>query len=455
MKWTKRVVFAITCACMLVSLQSCAAYKVEDLIEPTEKLIQTITNETDYLYLNFETPIAEQLRTAEKPKVEKDQPFTYTLVAYTADIDQLPVEKLSIDPPDYDLNAPDAEAFCTTFSTAAAESIKAYLSDEKNIFTVAQEIVVTYTKNENKTWTPSLDSNSINGLATQTQRAVTDLSTKLAEENTAYESLLLADKLQKALYESIPDAPFYDAFKIDGIEKTGNDFSVSLTYPDPTPVYTQASNASYDRYAQAGKVLFQEITDEAVMKSITTDLTLTEGSDNAIQKTLLFPEDGSQDALDQMLQEINDIRNSTITSLRERVNSEFVNPVQDPPASGVLSGENSGQSLTIDNTAELGDVHVTFYKLSGTDLTEDGVKALSVYIKAGDSTTVYLPIGNYKMIQGIGTTWYGSDLAFGPYGFYQLSNTLVQIEANYYYTLSLYGSEDGNLPTVSIPYPYG
>ena len=87
-------------------------------------------------------------------------------------------------------------------------------------------------------------------------------------------------------------------------------------------------------------------------------------------------------------------------------------------------------------------------------MSEEGTLTLSAFIRAGESQTIYLPTGNYKMIQAIGYTWYGEPLAFGPNGMYSQMDEVFDIKNNYDYTLTLYAVEDGNLSNSTIPYPY-
>ena len=44
----------------------------------------------------------------------------------------------------------------------------------------------------------------------------------------------------------------------------------------------------------------------------------------------------------------------------------------------------------------------------------DGIEVISVFVRAGESVEVYVPVGNYKAKLASGQTWYGDAVRFGP-----------------------------------------
>jgi hypothetical protein len=146
--------------------------------------------------------------------------------------------------------------------------------------------------------------------------------------------------------------------------------------------------------------------------------------------------------------EITAARKAAVDTYGSKINKEFAIKKQKRPKSKVLSGKNSGITLTIKNKKGGGDVHVTFYKYKGKK------KRLSAYIRSGKTLTVHLPAGTYRMVQGTGKTWYGDKYSFGPDGSYQQSGKKMTLSRGSRYTLTLYVVKGGNMPINGINYPY-
>lgn len=70
------------------------------------------------------------------------------------------------------------------------------------------------------------------------------------------------------------------------------------------------------------------------------------------------------------------------------------------------SHKNTDPPLLIENVPE----H-TFMKLIRIS---DGEEAMSIFVRAGESVEVSVPVGNYKAKLASGQTWYGEVVWFGP-----------------------------------------
>ena len=84
----------------------------------------------------------------------------------------------------------------------------------------------------------------------------------------------------------------------------------------------------------------------------------------------------------------------------------------------------------------------------------DGVAAMSVFVRAGDSTEVGVPPGSYRIKVASGITWYGDVIRFGPDTSYGVLNEVFtfstvgnQLNGN---ELTLKLMKDGNLKRTSI-----
>jgi hypothetical protein len=73
-------------------------------------------------------------------------------------------------------------------------------------------------------------------------------------------------------------------------------------------------------------------------------------------------------------------------------------------------------------------------------------------VRSGESLTVRLPAGYYKIYQGTGTCWYGNNYGFGPNGRYTQFDTVLHTQPNYYYSMTLYSVEGGTVGQNTIDY---
>ena len=81
--------------------------------------------------------------------------------------------------------------------------------------------------------------------------------------------------------------------------------------------------------------------------------------------------------------------------------------------------------------------------------------ALTLFVRAGSTTEVKVPVGNYIVKYASGTKWYGTDHLFGPNTSYNKADTIFDffIEGNQIVgnSVTLYKVQNGNLETKIIP----
>ena len=123
--------------------------------------------------------------------------------------------------------------------------------------------------------------------------------------------------------------------------------------------------------------------------------------------------------------------------------------VQDLPQSGDYAMDaGSASSLTIEApTSGDSSVYLKIYDLDGNTVGK-------VFIRAGESATIYIDGGSYMMKVAYGTEWYGEIDLFGPWGTYsQLLNgdtDIFELSGGYTYTLQLLASTDGNVGSEDV-----
>jgi len=86
--------------------------------------------------------------------------------------------------------------------------------------------------------------------------------------------------------------------------------------------------------------------------------------------------------------------------------------------------------------------------------TLGGQSVLDVYVHAGSSTEVLVPLGSYRVKYAAGTEWYGYEQLFGPRTSYSIADSVFTFrdEGTHYtgYTVTLYQVRGGNLRTRGI-----
>ena len=84
----------------------------------------------------------------------------------------------------------------------------------------------------------------------------------------------------------------------------------------------------------------------------------------------------------------------------------------------------------------------------------DGMKKFSLYVKAGETVKVNVPIGTYEMYYAMGEEWYGREYKFGDGTGYYKADTQFKFyhEGDYVYgtEVTLYKVKNGNMATEEI-----
>lgn len=138
---------------------------------------------------------------------------------------------------------------------------------------------------------------------------------------------------------------------------------------------------------------------------------------------------------------------SSLTALKDRIQ-------QSEPANGTVlhSGCQGGYGeVTIKN-----DNSPALVKLESTS---DPSVYLTVYVRAGSSTTVHVNDGSYRLKYAVGTVWYGEQDLFGGTTSCSEANSVISISTTYSgnqvsyssVQLTLYQVPGGNMSTKSIP----
>lgn len=122
------------------------------------------------------------------------------------------------------------------------------------------------------------------------------------------------------------------------------------------------------------------------------------------------------------------------------------------PATGVLYGVSRGNPCVVHTEKDGKDYYLRFYALSGSDIEEAGTLKLGVYIQDGDSASLMLPSGKYRLVFGSGSRWYGTKYMFGPTAPYMRMDRVLDVNTGYSYEITLYAVPGGNTEISPVPY---
>jgi len=124
----------------------------------------------------------------------------------------------------------------------------------------------------------------------------------------------------------------------------------------------------------------------------------------------------------------------------------FDEPSQPLPPNGAVTKHIAKESLAPFKITTKGtDTH--YYLKLEDYYTED--KVMTIFVRAGETVQVNVPLGKYNLKYTSGDTWYGKEYMFGPKAYRAEAEETFnfRIEDNQYrgYTLELYKQEFGNL----------
>jgi len=114
-------------------------------------------------------------------------------------------------------------------------------------------------------------------------------------------------------------------------------------------------------------------------------------------------------------------------------------PALDFPKTGRLSGSTSGTKVIVKAPD---DGYGRYIQLR--DYETDEV-AVTFFIRSGGSCTVRVRKGDYYFLIASGEIWYGEEELFGEYGDYSSTDLLEVAGSNYYHTVTLETTTDGNM----------
>lgn len=399
-------------------------------------------------YDDLEGQVEAALGNLEKDKEEYSYPIIVNLISDEA------IRELDVTMPEiaYDLNTYYND-YRKEAESIILEEMGNNLREDTSLELVEHELNVVL-KRIDDNWVAELNEEEINSIKWSYDWQMEMVAYGVVTNSEAYKFLYAVRDWEFYYENKMKSLDFYKYISLTDAKKQGDTYEFTYEYPDPLELYDKIYEKVYKQHAAKGKTY--EATNieniqadmKVYLKELAADSTIKTATMNGKTKEEI------EEKQYELFKQVNDIVYDKSSKLVEVINSEFFIAAQDLPSTGVLYGSNKGQPIYVKTSSDLGNLHISFYKLPGFDLSEKGEKALSAFLVAGKNLTVRLPAGNYKLIQGTGQTWYGDEYSFGPSGSYQVSDILITIDRGFTYTLTLYGVADGNMPTSRIGYPY-
>ena len=365
---------------------------------------------------------------------EGEEKATYKISLDRLDLSTVPAKEITVEEPEYDINTTSLEQHQKQYLKKIKAALNDYLEEAKDIERVKQDIKISVQKS-NDEWKASITPAEIAVVISDIDKEIEAKAQEVMETRDGYLKLEHVEEMREQLLAAVEDKSFVEAVHIEDIQGNAKDgYSVTLSYPDPNEVYEKAVNTSYEAFKASDDLNTKEFELSELTSEMRKDIEeAVKSTDKKLTTT--YKDDSSE-----FVKEIADVRQKALAEHLQKVNDEFITPVVEKPATSILSGGNTGQNIKISNTTDLllfGDAYIAFYKIPGTDLEEEGTLALTAFIRAGETLNVRLPIGNYKLVEERGVTWYGAEVRYGPLGVSQTSKTLFDIRGNYTYTLEL------------------
>lgn len=349
----------------------------------------------------------------------------------SADILAMPVELPEGEVPDYN-DAEKMEQAKASLNEIAREALTKYILDGKIEEFLHYTLKFTLSEDENGLKAEILPKE----IAAVKQKFDWSFSRKVIDMCAASQDVQKiegAAAFRKNLPTLFLGAEYAKDVRITVMTITDGGMFANISYPDPSLVFKLAADERLAVYAKLE--LFKNITSDLIydpMKVKTEGISRLERNINTDAKSENFA---------AFIEELTQIKTEAFDYVADYVNENVVKKEKPRPESMIMSGTSSGQSVTISVSAGLSDRYIKFYKDSKT--------VISVYIRGGSKLKFRIPRGEYKILIGQGSKWYGAEFAFGPDGVYY-DDGYYEFEGGYYYTWKF--NQDATFGNISLDY---
>lgn len=394
-------------------------------------------------FANAEAEITEQRSGGGKT----GSTISYDLTLTLPDLPELDPTLLGSDYPEIDWTNVSREGYSRTLYESFTAALTELLS-ARECPTRTTTLTVTMTREGGK-WQATLDEGLLRSLFRELMTESTDLfdDYRLAGD---YLSVVAAERVNKAIAAETRYPIIFSnttVTKLVGFDDGSYEITLNtLDYVELIPSVTDKAYQDYKAdnpdgvYAPPGEeiamALLKSAMDSVTYSPVLVEITLTSEDEKAETICDLIASLIDEQLAIEAEELIDKIRNNLIIESATEPRTQYYG----------TSNSKTGIPLKIYTPKGYDSHYFKIYDASNGEL------ALRVYVREGDSITVYLPAGSYRIRYGTGKTWYGSEHLFGPEGQYVRFEQVIKMQKNNRYTLTLYQNSDANMEANPIAY---
>ncbi|MBR5868286.1 MAG: hypothetical protein IKZ21_02465 [Clostridia bacterium] len=373
--------------------------------------------------------------------------ITYDLTLTMPNLPEIDPTLLGSDYPEIDWNNVTRTSYSLTLYEKFVETLTDLLAAGE-CPTRTTTLTVTMTREGGK-WNAQLDEATLRTLFRELMTQSTDLfeSYRLAGN---YLSVVAAERVNRAIAAETRYPIIFSnttVTKLEGFDDGSYEVTLNtLDYVELIPLVTDKAYEDYKAtnpdgvYAPPGEAIAT-----ALLKSAMDSTTY---SPVLVEITLTSEDEKAETICDLIAGLIDDQLEIEAEDLIARIRSNLIIESTSEPRTQYYGTSNpkTGIPLKIYTPSGYDSHYFKIYDTTNGDLVQ------RIYVREGDSITVYLPVGSYRIRYCTGKTWYGYDHLFGPEGQYVRFEEILKMEKNNHYTLTLYQNNDANMEANPIAY---
>lgn len=373
--------------------------------------------------------------------------ITYDLTLTLPDLPAVPTLSLGTDYPEIDWSTVTRSGYSLSLYESYTKSLSELLAAGEYPTRTAT-VTATYTR-EGGRWQVSLEEATLRTLFRGLMTESTDLFERYRMEGD-YRSVVAAERVNKAIAAETRYPIIFSNTTVTRLEGLDDgSFEITLDTLDYVKIIPDVTEKAYQDFKAANPdgvyappgdeialVLLKSAMDSVLYSPVLVEIVLTSEDEKA--ETIC---DLIADLIDSQLE-------IEAENLIDRIRDNLIIESASEPRTQYIGISNSKTGIPLKIYTPKGyDSH--YFKIYDA---KNGELALRVYVREGDSITVYLPAGSYRIRYCTGDTWYGYDHLFGPEGQYVRFEEVIHMKKNNRYTLTLYQDSDANMEANPIAY---
>lgn len=372
--------------------------------------------------------------------------ISYAVTVLFPDFSGIPYETVLTDYPAIEWGTVTRASYSTELRQAYYDAMIYYMQNLKYPMR-AEELIFRFERVD-RNWVVTPDADAVKTIC---RSFLSDVEGRFQKYRAGgdYLSVVAAERVNKAIAAASDFPVIFSNTHVVKMEGFSNgSYRVTLDTVDYTELFSAVSEEVYKDYKEQNPDGVYAPPADAILEAMLK--AGMEESEHALTYTQIELDSDSGDPED-IRKLITDVISSQleveIDDLSERIRSNMIRESVSEPRTQVVRGTSdpkNGMPFKIYTPSKY-DSH--YIKINNAST---GETFISVYIREGDSITVYLPVGQYRIRYATGSKWYGWDELFGPDGDYLTFKETISIKKDNKYSLTLYQQADSNMTTKSL-----